>query len=68
MFDRTDSSTLSRLEPHVAAILRALYQVGEASNVGPLKGLAGVGSLVLEKCMVGHLLSSRVQATILKGS
>lgn len=54
MFDRTDNSTLSRLEPHVAAILRALYQVGEASNVGPLKGVAGVGSLVLEKCMVGH--------------
>lgn len=50
----------------MAAILRALYQVGEASNVGPLKGVAGVGSLVLEKCMVGHLLPSRVQATILR--
>ena len=52
---KSDKLAVSRFRPQVSIVLRMLYEVGEASNVGPLKGVAGVGSLVMEQCMVSIL-------------
>ena len=62
---RSDELAISNLKPHASIVLKMLYQVGEASNVSPLKGIAGVGSLVMEQCIVSILsFSLEAQVTV----
>lgn len=63
--ERSDELAISNLKPHASIVLKMLYQVGEASNVSPLKGIAGVGSLVMEQCIVSILsFSLEAQVTV----